>query len=116
VRYTPAGGRVDVTVGSGGGEARLTVSDDGPGIPPEERNRVFDRFYRRAGTAPSGSGLGLAIVKAIADAHGGTVSLDAGPSGKGLTVSVTFPAQSPAVASSSLRHADIEHSPREGAP
>jgi len=94
VRYTPAGGRVDVTVESTAGEARLTVSDDGPGIPPEERKRVFDRFYRRAGTAPSGSGLGLAIVKAIADAHGATVSLAEGPSGKGLAVSVSFPAQS----------------------
>jgi two-component system OmpR family sensor kinase len=93
VRYTPAGGRVDVTVESTAGEARLTVSDDGPGIPPEERKRVFDRFYRRAGTAPSGSGLGLAIVKAIADTHSATVSLAEGPSGKGLTVSVTFPAQ-----------------------
>ena len=81
VRYTPAGGRVDVTVESTPGEARLTVSDDGPGIPPEERQRVFDRFYRRAGTAPSGSGLGLAIVKAIADAHGAAVSLDGGPAG-----------------------------------
>jgi two-component system OmpR family sensor kinase len=94
VRYTPAGGRVDVTVESAAGEARLTVSDDGPGIPPEERQRVFDRFYRRAGTAPSGSGLGLAIVKAIAAAHGATVSLAEGPSGKGLAVSVSFPAQS----------------------
>jgi len=69
------------------------VSDDGPGIPPEERQRVFDRFYRRAGTARAGSGLGLAIVKAIADAHGAAVRLDEGPSGKGLAVSVTFPAQ-----------------------
>jgi two-component system OmpR family sensor kinase len=99
VRYTPAGGRVDVTVESAaGGGARVTVSDDGPGIPPEEHARVFDRFYRRAGTAPSGSGLGLAIVKAIADAHGATVSLGPGPSGKGLAVSVIFPAQSPAEA------------------
>jgi two-component system, OmpR family, sensor kinase len=96
VRYTPAAGRVDVTVGSSAGAARLTVSDDGPGIPPEERKRVFDRFYRRAGTVPSGSGLGLAIVKAIADAHGATVSLADGAAGKGLAVSVTFPAQPPA--------------------
>ena len=96
VRYIPAGGRVDVMIASRAGETRLTVSDDGPGIPPEERQRVFDRFYRRAGTAPSGSGLGLAIVKAIADAHGAAVSLDAGPSGSGLAVSVTFPAQVPA--------------------
>ena len=95
VRYTPAGGRVDVTItaptaGTAGG-ARVTVTDDGPGISPEERTRVFDRFYRRPGTAPPGSGLGLAIVKAIADAHGATVALSDGPAGKGLTVSVSFP-------------------------
>ncbi|MGH8133878.1 MAG: ATP-binding protein, partial [Steroidobacteraceae bacterium] len=73
VRYTHDGGRVDVAVEDGGSAAApralLTVSDSGPGIPPEERARVFDRFYRRAGTTPPGSGLGLAIVKAIADAH-----------------------------------------------
>jgi two-component system OmpR family sensor kinase len=95
VRYTKAGGRVDVTVESAAGDARLIVSDDGPGIPPEERKRVFDRFYRRAGTAPSGSGLGLAIVKAIADAHGATVTLAEGPAGKGLAVTVSFPAAAP---------------------
>ncbi|HEV3181452.1 MAG TPA: ATP-binding protein [Steroidobacteraceae bacterium] len=90
VRYAEAAGRVDVTVESTAGGVRLTVTDDGPGIPPEERARVFDRFYRRAGTAPPGSGLGLAIVKAIADAHGATVSLAERPSGKGLAVSVFF--------------------------
>ena len=91
VRYTPAGGRVDVTVESGAPGPRLTVTDDGPGIPPEDRARVFDRFYRRAGTDQPGSGLGLAIVKAIADAHGATVSLADGPAGKGLAVTVSFP-------------------------
>jgi len=95
VRYTPAGGRVDVTAESSAGSARLTVIDDGPGIPPEERTRVFDRFHRRAETAPPGSGLGLAIVKAIAEAHGARVSLAPGPSGKGLAVTVVFPAQPP---------------------
>ena len=95
VRYTPAGGRVDVTTESSGDAARLTVIDDGPGIPPEERTRVFDRFHRRAETAPPGSGLGLAIVKAIAEALGARVSLAPGPSGKGLAVTVVFPAQPP---------------------
>jgi two-component system OmpR family sensor kinase len=92
VRYTPSGGRVDVSVEPASADrgARLTVSDDGPGIAPEERARVFDRFYRRAGTVPAGSGLGLAIVKAIADAHGASIQLAQGPGGKGLAVTVLF--------------------------
>jgi two-component system, OmpR family, sensor kinase len=96
VRYTQAGGRVDVAVADvgtpGAARALLTVTDDGPGIPAAERARVFDRFYRRAGTTPPGSGLGLAIVKAIAAAHGATVELADGAAGKGLAVIVRFPA------------------------
>jgi signal transduction histidine kinase len=69
----------------------VTVSDDGPGIEPAERARVFDRFYRHAGTAVPGSGLGLAIVKTIADAHGASLQLAAGLNGRGLSVTVTFP-------------------------
>jgi two-component system, OmpR family, sensor kinase len=98
VRYTPSGGRVDVAVEAAAGAATgpsLTVSDDGPGIPPEERARAFDRFYRRAGTLPPGSGLGLAIVRAIAQSHGATLTLADGPGGKGLAVTVSFPPQSP---------------------
>jgi two-component system OmpR family sensor kinase len=95
VRYSAAGGRVDVSVeavpAASGGGARLAVTDEGSGIAPEDRARVFDRFYRRAGTAPPGSGLGLAIVKAIADAHGASVALSDPASGRGLTVTVTFP-------------------------
>jgi two-component system, OmpR family, sensor kinase len=95
VRYTQAGGRVDVSVADtgipGAPRAMLTVTDDGPGIPAAERDRVFDRFYRRAGTTPPGSGLGLAIVRAIAQAHGASVVLDDGPEGKGLSVTVQFP-------------------------
>ncbi len=94
VRYTPAGGRVDVSVEDGGpGEhPLLKVVDNGPGIPPEERSRVLDRFYRRPGTSPPGSGLGMAIVKAIADAHAATLGLDSGPEGRGLAVSLVFQA------------------------
>jgi two-component system OmpR family sensor kinase len=93
VRYTERGGRVDVSVAaaSTGMGPTLVVTDDGPGIPAGERARVFDRFYRRAGTAPPGSGLGLAIVQAIAAAHGATVALSDSPGGKGLTVTATFP-------------------------
>ena len=93
VRYGSPGGRVDVAVEAAaeGRGARIAVSDDGAGIAPEERARVFDRFYRRAGTRPPGSGLGLAIVKAIADAHGARVTLADGLGGRGLTARVTFP-------------------------
>jgi two-component system OmpR family sensor kinase len=69
----------------------LVVEDSGPGIPPQERERVFDRFYRVAGTGTAGSGLGLAIVKAIAGRHGATVRLDHSPGLGGLRVEVRFP-------------------------
>lgn len=93
VRYTPADGsvRVHVAAETGGG-ARIEVDDDGPGIPPTERDRAFDRFFRRDGSAEGGSGLGLAIVKAIASRHGATVALDESPLG-GLRVTVAFPAE-----------------------
>jgi len=95
VRYTPRGGRVDVSVEEAAADTpsgpRLTVADDGPGIAPEERTRVFDRFYRHPGTTPPGSGLGLAIVKAIAVAHGATLTLAEGLSARGLSVVVGFP-------------------------
>jgi two-component system OmpR family sensor kinase len=103
VRYTPAGGRVDVAVESAPA-ARITVSDTGPGIPAEERARVFDRFYRRAGTEPPGSGLGLSIVKTIAESHGATVQLSGGPAGRGLAVSVSFPADGVPPHAESPRH------------
>jgi two-component system OmpR family sensor kinase len=96
VRYTPVGGTVDVSVqdsdepGSSHG-ALLRIVDTGPGIPADERQRVFDRFYRPPGTAPPGSGLGMAIVKAIADAHGATIALNSGPENQGLAVTVSFP-------------------------
>jgi two-component system OmpR family sensor kinase len=91
VRYTPAGGRVDVRVLRGEAATALEVSDTGPGIPPEERGRVFDRFYRRADSDVPGSGLGLAIVRSIVERHGAAIELDSGPGGRGLTARVRFP-------------------------
>jgi two-component system OmpR family sensor kinase len=95
IRYTSAGGRVDVSVLSTNGKARLEVNDEGPGIPDAERGRVFDRFYRVAGNAEAGSGLGLAIVKRIADRHGASIRLAEGAGGRGLTVSVSFCRRAP---------------------
>lgn len=103
IRYTPRGGTVQVSLEDTGvaGAAGLLaesqssarrvtirVCDSGPGIPEDERARVFDRFYRGVGSGQSGSGLGLAIVKRIAELHGATVRLDAGESGRGLCVQV----------------------------
>lgn len=91
IRYTPSGGRV--TIGSDPEDATtLYISDSGTGIPPEERGRVFDRFYRVPGTDAEGSGLGLAIVKEIAELHNATVELGDGPGNVGTEVRVRFPA------------------------
>ena len=95
LRYTPAGGRIDVAVDDVAGCAVLSVTDTGPGIPAAERERVFERFHRgssaSAANDANGSGLGLSIVRRIADAHAATVTLDDGAGGRGLVVSVRFP-------------------------
>jgi two-component system OmpR family sensor kinase len=91
VKYTPAGGTVDIAVRADKERATISVEDSGPGIPPEERERVFDRFYRVAGSEAAGSGLGLAIIKAIADRHGATLTLDESDRLGGLAANVSFP-------------------------
>ena len=72
IRYTPENGRIEIGVKQKGNDAVITVTDDGPGIAPEERERVFERFYRALGTKVSGTGLGLAIVSRIVAMHNGT--------------------------------------------
>lgn len=91
LRYAP-GGAVDIEVVTEMAQPVLRVVDNGPGIPPEERDRVFDRFFRgRSGSNdPGGSGLGLAIVRAIAERHGAQIELDVGADGRGLVFSVVF--------------------------
>jgi signal transduction histidine kinase len=90
VRYSPAKAGVNVRCSATPETALLEVTDSGPGIAAADKDRVFDRFYRRAAAQESGTGLGLAIVKAIAERHGGQVVLDDAPGG-GLRVAVTFP-------------------------
>ena len=95
IRYTPSGGRVDLSVRTDDGRASIVIEDTGPGIPMDERERVFDRFYRVLGTGQSGSGLGLSIVQTIATRIGARVTLgDATWSDGhgGLRVTLTFPA------------------------
>ncbi|WP_255368623.1 ATP-binding protein [Polaromonas sp. OV174] len=91
VKYTPAGGQVDVSLQRQDGQAVLTVEDSGPGIADADRPRVFDRFFRAAESLEAGSGLGLAIVKVIADRHGATLALARSESLGGLRVDVRFP-------------------------
>lgn len=90
LRYSSANGRVTVRVTQQDKSAVLTVEDNGPGIPEDERAPVFERFYRIVGTEPEGSGLGLAIVREVADGAGGSVSLSDGSEG-GLLVTVRLP-------------------------
>jgi two-component system sensor histidine kinase TctE len=92
IRYTPRGGAITVSVRSGAdGKAQLQVEDNGPGIAPEHRHKVFDRFYRVNGGLSDGCGLGLAIVRQISERHGAVVELETAGNGTGLRVVVRFP-------------------------
>lgn len=88
IRYTPAGGRVDLSISIAEGHAVLRVQDTGPGIPLAERNQVFAPFYRTLGSEQIGSGLGLAIVQAIANRVGAEIRLDFSDEAKQTGLSV----------------------------
>ena len=90
VRYCGRGGHVTVRSYVESGHAVLEVEDDGPGIPPEERERVLERFYRLDDAPGPGSGLGLAIVKEIAAMHRAELRLGSGSGGRGLRATVRF--------------------------
>jgi signal transduction histidine kinase len=95
VKYTPPGGRVDVTAGGEDGQAVLSVRDTGVGIPPDELPRIWDRLFRGdASRSERGLGLGLSLVRAIVEAHGGTVEVRSEP-GHGSTFTVRLPSLSP---------------------
>jgi two-component system sensor histidine kinase QseC len=91
IRYTPAGGAVEVRVACQDRRVALSVADDGPGIPPVEQPRVFDRFYRGAGVTAPGCGLGLSIARRVAELHHAHIALAAAPSGRGLEATVWLP-------------------------
>lgn len=89
VRYTPMEGQITVSV-CYDTRPRLIVTDNGPGIPPEQRERVFERFYSLLGNGADGSGLGLAIVREIATMHGAEARIETALDGVGARVTVTF--------------------------
>jgi len=92
VKYHPGGGRITIVLRAQA-HPGFVVSDDGPGIPPAQREDVLKRFYRGERSGADGSGLGLAIVYEIVKAHGGSLSLGEGLDGAGCSVRVDFPAQ-----------------------
>jgi signal transduction histidine kinase len=91
VKFTPPGGRIDVSLRRGDKVARLEVSDTGPGIPAHELPRIWDRLFRGDGSRGArGLGLGLSLVRAIVEAHGGTVEVDSAVD-RGSTFTVSLP-------------------------
>jgi two-component system sensor histidine kinase TctE len=91
LKYTPAGGSVTVSTGFLKGKPFLAVEDTGPGIPPEERQRVRQRFYRLPNSPGHGSGLGLSIVDEIAELYEASLTIGSGANSSGTQVLVLFP-------------------------
>lgn len=90
VTYTKEGGHVEVKLWTDQDETVLNVADDGIGINPQDHGRIFDRFFRVAGTGTTGSGLGLSIVRNIADLHKASISISKGIGGNGTSFQVRF--------------------------
>jgi phosphoserine phosphatase RsbU/P len=92
-KYGRANGNVTITLARPGAEVRLSITDDGPGIPADQQERIFERFYRVSGTAnagPVGTGLGLAIARGLIELHGGRLWVESAP-GQGSTFHVSLP-------------------------
>ncbi len=98
LRHTPPGTHVSARTSVDDGRATMIVEDDGPGIPPELRQRIFERFVRGGGDGGRGSGLGLAIVRAVAASHGGTVTLEEPHTATGTRFVIELPVEAPRAA------------------
>jgi len=115
IAHTEPGGHIRLRLAATGTSVTFAVDDDGPGIPPAQRERIFERFHRPDPSrtrSSGGAGLGLAIVRAIVEAHGGKVSAGAAPGG-GARISFTLPGFRP---SRPPARPDGEHSRRGGDP
>lgn len=96
LKYTPAGGQVRVDTHAADGRVSFSVGDTGPGIPPEFRERIFERFFRISqASGPTGAGLGLAIAKDIVEAHGGRIEVTAVQDGTGSVFRFDLPERQP---------------------
>jgi len=106
VKYTPPGGRIDVRVGQRAGQAILTVSDTGIGIPPQHLRSIFDMFEQvptSLDRASGGLGLGLTLVRSLVELQGGSVSAESEGKGRGTVFTVRLPLASPAAAAGDAR-------------
>ena len=95
-RHTPEGGTIILSAKQTGDQVELSVQDSGPGLPPEDIDRIFERFYRADSSRQredGGSGLGLAIAKSIVQAHNGQLSAES-EAGKGLKITIALPSKS----------------------
>jgi two-component system sensor histidine kinase TctE len=90
IRYSPPGAMVTVSCHEEGQKKLLQIEDNGPGIQPQDREKIFHRFYRLDGNT-AGSGLGLAIVRDIVRDHDATIAISPGASGEGTLFTVVFP-------------------------
>jgi signal transduction histidine kinase len=94
IRHAPDGGHVALTISQQPGSTAITVTDDGPGVPPEERERMTRRFAQLDPThRGGGAGLGLSIVASVAAAHSGRIEITEAPSGRGLSVTLHLPVE-----------------------
>jgi signal transduction histidine kinase len=95
VKFTPAGGEVDVSATRANGEVRVSVADTGPGIAPEDHERIFEEFQQTesGGVQHEGTGLGLALSKRFVELHGGRIWLES-ELGRGSTFTFTLPMRS----------------------
>jgi signal transduction histidine kinase len=91
VKFSSTGGEVRVAARADNGRVVVRVDDDGPGIPPEEHDQIFEKFGRAVGSSKPGTGLGLFLARSFAEAHGGSLEVDSRP-GEGAVFTLTIPA------------------------
>jgi len=114
VNHTPPGTTVRVAVRADGADAVIVVEDDGPGVPPEMREKIFDRFVRAGGDRGKSTGLGLAIVRAVAHSHGGEVELEDAHPGARFVVRLPRVDAEPEPPTDEHEHGEV--APTAGAP